>query len=355
MTVSEHFTAEEIERARAYHRPLYRALLAGIALGLAPLVVLAWLRPGLPLPWWLEGSALAALAVGAGWGTRLPLGLWRYRYEQRWGFSTQRPRAWLADQLKGLAIAVVLSTLLVEVLLVLAHALPSWWPPAAACAASLLVLLLGFVAPLVLEPLFNRFRPLADEALAASLRALAERAGVPVREVLVADASRRTTKVNAYVSGIGRTRRVVVWDTLLAAEPAELHLVVAHELAHRRYRHVARFTALGMAGAAAFVLVLWLALGRLEPQDAPAILLISTVLELLAAPLSAWISRRWERAADRFSLQLTGDREAFRAAHLRLARANLSDLQPPRLLYLLFFTHPTAPERLRLAPVRTDT
>ncbi len=349
MSATEHFTADEIERSRAYHRPLYRALPAGIVLGLAPLAMLAWLHPGLPLPWWLEGVALAAICVCAGWAARLPLGLWRYRHERRWGFSTQSPRGWLADQAKALGVGCVLAALLVEVLVVLARALATWWPLAAACAAALLVLLLGFVAPVVLEPLFNRFAPLADERLAADLLGLARRAGVPVQEVLVADASRRTRKVNAYVSGIGRTRRVVLWDTLLDAKPAELRLVVAHELAHRRFRHVARLTAMGMAGAAAFVVVLWLVLGRPEPQDAPAILLVSTLLELLATPFNAWISRRWERAADRFSLELTGDRDAFVATHVRLARANLGDLQPPRALYLLLFTHPPAPERLRLA------
>jgi STE24 endopeptidase len=103
-----------------------------------------------------------------------------------------------------------------------------------------------------------------------------------------------------------------------------------------------------MAGAAAFVAVLWLALGRLEPRDAAAILLLSTVLELLAAPFNAWLSRRWERAADRFSLELTGDRDAFRSAHVRLARANLADLDPPRIVYAWLFSHPTAPERLSL-------
>jgi Zn-dependent protease with chaperone function len=343
------FTPAEIARAHEYHRPLYRALVLGIALGVGSLALLAWWRPGLSLPWWLEGAALAALAVVLGWVVRLPLGVWRHRYERRWEFSTQSPRGWFGDQLKGLAIAALISALLVELLVVLAHAYPSWWPLIGAVAAALFVLLLGFVAPVVLEPLFNRFEPLEDEGLSRELRSLAERAGVPVREVLVADASRRTRKVNAYVSGIGRTRRVVVWDTLLDAGPAELGLVVAHELAHRRYRHVAWLTGIGMAGAAAFVVVIWLVLGRVEPRDAAAILLVSSVLELLAAPFSAWLSRRWERAADRFSIELTGDRAAFRAAQLRLARTNLSDLDPPRVVYLWFFSHPTPSERLSLA------
>src|SRR5205085_4164203 len=118
---------------------------------------------------------------------------------------------------------------------------------AAAAAGATLVLVLSFVAPVVLEPLFNRFRPL-DGALADDLRRLAERARVPVRHVLVADASRRTRKANAYVSGIGRTRRVVLWDTLLDWQRDELEVVVAHELGHRRMRHVVHGTLLAMGG-----------------------------------------------------------------------------------------------------------
>ena len=213
------------------------------------------------------------------------------------------------------------------------------------------MLVLSFVAPVVLEPLFNRFAALEDEALAGELRALAERAGVPVRDVLVADASRRTTKLNAYVSGLGRTRRVVLFDTLLAAagEP-EVRLVVAHELGHRRDRHVAKFTLLGMLGAAAAVALVWAVLGTrvAAPSELPLALLLLLALELAAMPAGAWLSRRWERAADRCSLELTGDAAAFERAHVELARRNLSDLAPPRLAYLLLFSHPTAPERLAL-------
>jgi STE24 endopeptidase len=171
-----------------------------------------------------------------------------------------------------------------------------------------------------------------------------------VRDVLVADASRRTTRTNAYVSGLGPTRRVVVWDTLLAEgdEPA-LKLVVAHELGHRRDRHVVKGTLLGMTGAVVLVVVLWAALGSLNPSDFPAAALLFTGLELVGMPALAAVSRRWERAADRCSLELTGDREAFVRAHTALARKNLSDLDPPRLAYLMLFSHPTPPERLALA------
>jgi STE24 endopeptidase len=208
---------------------------------------------------------------------------------------------------------------------------------------------MSFVAPVLLEPLFNRFRPLDDERLAAELRALGDAARVPVRDVLVADASRRTTKVNAYVSGLGGTRRIVLFDTLLAAagEP-EVKLIVAHELGHRRDRHVVKGTLLAMFGALFGVLALWLVLGTrvASPHELPAALLVFTVLELAALAPGAALSRRWERAADRFSIELTGDLAAYERAHVELARKNLSDLRPPRLAYLLLFGHPTPPERL---------
>jgi STE24 endopeptidase len=349
---SSPFTPEEVERARRYHRPLYVAFGFDLVLGLGMLAILSarveW-RVG---PWWLAAPVYAALAVTLSMLVRLPVTVWRgWVHERRWGFSTQSPSAFTGDLLKKLLLTCAFAAVPVLGVVGLSRAFPSWWPVVAAPAAALLVLVLGFVAPLVLEPLFNRFTPLDDAPLAAALLALAARAGVPVRDVLVADASRRTRTVNAYVSGIGATRRVVLYDTLLREVPRqELEVVVAHELGHRRARHVFKGTALAMLGAVVGTLVIWALVA--DPQDpavAPKILLISAVLELIALPFEAALSRRWERVADRFSLDLTGDRDAFRALHRKLATANLGDLYPPRVLYLLLFSHPTAPERLAAA------
>jgi STE24 endopeptidase len=354
------FSHEEVERAGRYHRPLYLALLADLALGAAVLAALAWAAPGRWLfgavdgvGWAGAAAAYAALVVVVSAALRLPLSLWRgWARERRWGFSTQGLAAWLGDWAKGLTVSVVLAAGAWTGAVALARTLPGWWAVPVGCAAALAVLLLSFVAPVVLEPLFSRFRPLADERLAGELRALGERAGVPVRDVLVADASRRTTKVNAYVSGLGRTRRVVVFDTLLdAAGEGELKLVVAHELGHRRERHVAKSTLLGMLGAVGAVAVLWAVLGTqvASPHALPAAMLLFLGLELVALPPGAALSRRWERAADRCSLELTDDLDSFERAHVDLARRNLSDLAPPRVAYVLLFTHPTPRERLALA------
>ncbi len=364
------FGPDEVERARRYHRPLYLAVVLDLTLGLAALSVLAFTRAGSwlqaivdGLPWWGRALAFPPLVLGVMTLVRLPLSFWRgHVWEGHWGFSTQTAWRWLVDRAKGVAVGAVLSALAVLVFVALARALPGVWPAIAAPGAALLVLALAFAGPIAFEPLFNRFRPLGDAALASELHALAERAGVPVRAVLVADASRRTRKENAYVSGLGTTRRLVLFDNLLAdGEPGQIRLVVAHELGHRRAGHVARGTLLAMAGAAATVLALWGLLswpalleaigtsGPGDPRATPFLFLLSGVLELVALPLGSALSRRWEREADRFSLELTRDPEAFEATHRRLARANLADLDPPRAVYALLFSHPTPPERITAA------
>jgi STE24 endopeptidase len=364
------FTAEELERARRYHRPLYFVLLVDATLGLVALSLLAFTRVGSwlyavvdEIPWWGRALLFPILVLGVLTVLRLPLSFWRGHVRERgWGFSTQTAGGWLLDRAKGFVVTAVLSALAVLAFVALARAVPGPWPAAAAPGAAVLVLALGFAGPIVLEPLFNRFRPLGDAALAGEMRALAERAGVPVRDVLVADASRRTRRENAYVSGLGRTRRIVLFDNLLeASEPRQIRLVVAHELGHRRARHVERGTLLAMAGAAAVVLVLWGLLswpalleaigasGPGDPRVAPFLFLVVGVFELIGLPLGAALSRRWEREADRSSLELTRDPQAFESAHRRLARANLADLEPPRAFYALLFSHPTPPERIAAA------
>jgi Zn-dependent protease with chaperone function len=347
------FSAAEVERASRYHRPLYLLFLLETAFT-AGCWLAAWRLQPYPyggLGWAAGAAAYAASLVAALELLLLPLSFWRgFVRERRWGFSTQTPAGWAADRAKALGVGVVLATAASLGLVAAAHALPHRWPFAAAAAAAALVLLLSFVAPLVLEPLFNRFTPLEDAALAAGLHALADRAGVPVREVLVADASRRTTKSNAYVSGLGRTRRVVLFDTLLErGGAAETGVVVAHELGHRRARHVAKGTALATVGAVAAVAAVWAAVAEPgDPRSLPLVFLVATGVQLAGLPLGAAISRRWERFADRFSLDVTGDADAFERAHVSLARTNLSDLDPPRPVYALLFSHPTPPERVAL-------
>lgn len=351
------FSHQEVLRARTYHRPLYLALVADTALSVAVLVVLGWVWSGpyhlvSGLGWAGAAAGYAAIVITLSSLVRLPLGYWRsFVRERRWGFSTQTAGAWLVDRTKGWGVSVVLVAAGWTAVVGLARAFPSGWPVVAGAVLAGAVLVLSFLGPLVFEPLFNRFEPLEDEQLAGGLHGLAERAGVPVRDILVADASRRTTKVNAYVSGLGRTRRVVLYDTLLtSADEREIKLIVAHELGHRRERHVMKGTLMGMAFVVIAVAAVWAVLGSrvAAPDELPAALLVLTVLELLGLAPSSGLSRRWERVADTFSLDQTHDVDAFERAHVELARKNLADLEPPRLAYLLLFSHPTPPERLAL-------
>ena len=159
---------------------------------------------------------LGALLVVLSALVRLPLSIWLgLTHERAFGFSRQSGRDYALDRVKGIGIGALLTGLGMAGLVGAAVVFPSSWPVVAAIGAALLVLLLSFVAPVVLEPVFNRFRPLEDAELRSAVLQLADDAGVPVREVLVADASRRTTKLNAYVSGLGATRRVVLYDTLV--------------------------------------------------------------------------------------------------------------------------------------------
>jgi STE24 endopeptidase len=369
VNASDLFAVEEIERARAYHRPLYRALGVDLAFELGVLAAIAfgppgdWLAGATGGSWWARTIELVALVTGVETLVRLPLSAWRgWLYERRWGFSTQTLRGWLWDKVKGLVLGVALSSIGLVLLLGAVRAWPGGWPAVAAPGAAAFVLVLSLLAPLLFERLFNRFWPLTDAALREELGELSRRAGVPVRKILVADASRRTRKHNAYVSGLGPTRRLVLFDTLLEDVPREeLRGVVAHELGHRRHRHVAAVTLLAMVGAAAAVVILWGVLswhgllvasgahGPGDPRVVPLVLLALSLLELGTLPFGTWVSRRWERTADRFALELTRDGAAIEQMHRRLALANLADLDPPRLLYLLLFTHPTPPERIAAA------
>src|SRR6266581_3178312 len=355
------FTSEQIERARAYHRPLYVSSAASSAVGAGYLAALAfspagrWMAvPVDDLPKWAFAASYAALILVTAAVLRFPPSFWRgFVHEHRWGFSTQALPAFLWDWATGVAVSVALTGAVMLGFVELASALPDAWPAVAGACAAALVVVLSFLAPVVLEPLFNRFRPLADVELAADLRALSVRAGVPVRDVLVADAS-RTSRGPARCSSVSNT-------TTRRVRPRDVRLVVAHELGHRRAHHVALGTALG-AGLATIAVGLlgevfrWHALlgaigarGAGDPRAIPFVLLAAAVFELYVLPAGAAISRNWEAAADRASIELTGDPGGFAEMERSLAVANLLDLAPSRLVYLLLFSHPTPPERIEAA------
>ncbi len=368
---TDDFTVEETERGRALRRATWPPSLAGRAVSLALLLVLGLTPAGAGLvtavarpfggAWWarvLGGGLALVLAQEA---LSLPFAARVRVVRVRFGLVTQGWAGWFADRARGLLVGVPLVTGALFCLYATASATDAWWAWAAG-AAVLVAVALSWLAPVVLEPLFNRFTPMEPGPLREALLALADRDAIAVRDVLVADASRRTTALNAYVSGFGRTRRVVVYDTLLSTAPArEIELVTAHELGHVKHRDVLFGTVLGALGAGAGVLVLaavaqWQPLLDLagvprfaDPRSIPLLAALAAVLSALCGPPACAASRHIERRADHHALQLTGDPTEFIAMQRRLTTANVADPDPPALLHVLFGTHPTAVQRIAAA------
>ncbi|MDT7539169.1 MAG: endopeptidase [Actinomycetota bacterium] len=370
--VARDFTPAEIAREVAYHSavrpPAYAGLLLYLAvaglLALTPLgarIVTAVARP-------VGGGFVARVVLGTLAVTAIariaamPFGALAERVQREYGLSTQSWGGWLLDNLKGLAVSTVMTSLVLLAVLGLVRLAPrTWWAWAAAVTAAF-VFLGSFVYPLLVEPVFNSFTSLPAGQLRTDLLDLAARDHVPVKDVLVADASRRTTSLNAYVSGFGSTRRIVVYDTLIKqATPAEVELVVAHELGHAKRQDVLHGTMLGALSGAAGVCVLalllsWTPLLRRvgassagDPRVIPLLLFLVSASTLLLAPATNLMSRRIEARADVHSLDVTHDVPTFIASEQRLARTNLSDLEPNAFLYMMFSTHPSSPQRIALA------
>lgn len=365
------FSPEEIARGRALRRAQWPPVLAGravslalpLALGLTPAG--AWLVAAVAAPlggaWWARVLCGGLALVVAGRVVSLPFAARVRVVRARFGLVTQGWPGWWLDAARELMISMPLVLGALFGVYGLAAAGGAWWAWAAP-AAAVLAVLLSWLAPLVFEPLFNRFTPMEPGPLREALLELAERDGIAVREVLVADASRRTTALNAYVSGFGRTRRIVVYDTLLTtAEQREIELVTAHELGHVKHRDVPRGTALGALGAAVAVCAVGLLTGLrplldlagvdrfADPRSMALLAAVAAVLSALAGPWGRALSRRVERRADRHALELTADPREFIAMQRRLTVANVADPAPPRTLHLLFGTHPTAAERIAAA------
>jgi STE24 endopeptidase len=362
------FSRAEVAREVAYNSAVRPPAYAALGLSLAVAAVLGLTPLGARLVGALGGGwawrvlAGTALLTLVGRLVTLPLAARVEQVRRDAGLSTRSWSAWVADLGKGWVVAAAFTAVALLVLVGLARTAPrTWWAWGAAATAALVVVA-SFAYPVLVEPLFNRITPLAAGPLRAQLLELAEREGVPVDEVLVADASRRTTALNAYVSGFGGTRRIVVHDTLLdQGTDEEVALVVAHELAHAERGDVLRGTLLGALGAAAAVVALSLLLtwtpllrraGVEGPGDARVVALVLALAALggfVTGPLQNAVSRRVEARADVSSLDLTRDVDTFVATQRRLALVNLSDLEPDPVARWLFATHPSTTERIALA------
>ena len=344
------------------------SLLVGLALaallGLTPWgarLVRAVARP-LGGGWvWQVLLGVAALAVIGRLAT-LPLAAYGEVVRHRYGLSTRSWPLWARDVAVSTAIDAALTAIAVLAMVWLARRAPrTWWAWAAGGAAGLVVAG-SFLWPVVIEPAFNRFEPLPAGELRTELLELAADNGTPVEDVLVSDASRRTTALNAYVSGFGSTRRIVLYDTTLGQLPdEELESIVAHELGHVAANDVLTGTLTGALGSAAAVALLgrllsWTPLlrragadGAGDPRVVPLVLLLAAVGTLAGTPVQNLVSRQVETRADVRALELTREPDAFTDMQRRLATTNLSDPTPPAAWQWFFGSHPTTAQRIALA------
>lgn len=362
------FSVEEIARGERVSSLLRQAAWGNLAISLLLAALLGFTRIGsrlvgrIPGPWWVK-VVLGCFAVSlVGAVAALPLGWSSQRVRRTEGLSNQDWVGWLGDRGIGLAVTWGLTSIALLVVIGLARRAPRTWPLWSAMAAASLAMVGSFVYPVVVEPLFHDFTSLEDGPLRSRIMALAEQEGVQIDDVLVADASRRTTTLNAYVSGFGSTRRVVVYDTLLSGLPQEqIEVIVAHELAHTRHRDVLTGTTLAALGSAFGVGLLGLvfarrgllgragAQGLADPRVVPLVLALSAVGGLLASPVESTISRAVEARADRTSLEATGEYDTFVAMQRSLAVRRLADPTPPAWSQFWFGTHPTTLQRVGMA------
>jgi STE24 endopeptidase len=280
--------------------------------------------------------------------------------EHRYGLSTESARHWANDHVKGLALGAALSLAGFSLLYVVIRHWPAAWWLIAAAGFTGVVVLLTRLGPVILMPIFFTFRPLSRDPLRERLLALSRKAGVPVTDAVEWVIADRTKKANAALAGLGRTRRILISDTLLAGySDDEIEVILAHELAHQIHHDVWRGIAVQATVVTAGFFVASLVMAFLSPRlgwqgvadvaGLPVLLLTAGLLSLVLLPAVNAASRRMERAADRFALELTGHAGAFQTAMQRLASQNLSEERPSRLALWLFYTHPPVPERVAAA------
>ncbi|MCA1830030.1 MAG: M48 family metalloprotease [Actinobacteria bacterium] len=364
----DYFSAEEVARSKAYQRPLQYSKLASFAVNGAEIVILIWLKAAPRFirwtgigGWTLQLLALIGAFVVIDAVVNLPVMLFRYRHDKIWNFETRGAGLVVSDTVKNTIVSAVVFSAVFLPIWALVRWTRLWW----LLGAVVLLVVTGSLVALspALNRLFNKFTPLEDQALRTRLLDLAARAGAHVTEIKVMDASKRTRKDNAFFSGLGKTKEIVVFDNLLEMGHEPVEVVVAHEIGHWRRKHSLMFVFLSavtgpaVLGVAA-LFVRWDALMRWggvtgggaraegNPAAFPILLLGAGVGFGVVTFITLWFSRWLERNADLDALDLTRDIDGFRSVWRQMNERNLPDLDPSWWARIRA-SHPLIAERLR--------
>jgi len=313
------------------------------------------------LPFVLSGLVFFMLLFYAETILSLPFSLYRtFRLERKYGFSTITFKLWLTDLIKSLLISTLLLGILISAGLYLIQKSPDLWWFWVWCFFFLFTLFVMYISPYVIEPLFHKFTPIEDETLCQGIRDLMQKVGIKVSRIFKMDASRRTKHTNAYFTGIGKVKRIILYDTLLERMGGkEILSVLAHEAGHWKKRHLLKFI---IATECIALIVMYISFRILQSdllirlfnieEDtffAKVIILafIGSMISFPFTPVFNYFSRRHEREADRFSYKLTRDTESMINALVKLSKDNLSNLYPHPLYSLFHYSHPPVLERIR--------
>jgi STE24 endopeptidase len=296
----------------------------------------------------------------------LGLDYYSFRIEHRYHLSNQRVRDWAWEQTKGFALTFLISQVLVQTVYMLIRLQPQWWWVTSWALFMLFSVLMAHIAPVLLFPLFFRFRTLDDEELTARLTRLSEKAGARVRGVYEWMLSEKTRKANAALMGLGHTRRIVISDTLLAAcDHDEIEAVLAHELGHHVYRHMLK--GIAVQGVITFfgfwclkLAIRWAAFDwkrydQIDFANLPLMILVATAISVVLLPVMNAYSRFNERQADLYAWKSIASVGPFCSAMEKLAAQNLSEREPSRWVEILFQSHPAAGRRITAARAWSDS
>lgn len=291
---------------------------------------------------------------------KMPFDLYRtFVIEKKYGFSTTTVGLWFSDQIKSTLISLILLLVFLAILLAVMSWEPRTWWLWVWIVFSLLQLLLSWIYPVLIAPLFNKYTPIQDENLKAEIFALVEKGGIKAKGVYQVDAGKRSRHTNAYFTGLGRTKRIVLYDTLLAAhDHQEILSILAHEIGHWKKRHVLKqIISIELFSLVIlfviFCLIEWPLLyrsfGFAEVVPHVGIFLVFILLEpvlFFLTPLLSLRSRRYEREADRFACAVVGTGEHLARAMKKLARDNLANLHPHPLYAGFYYSHPPLAQRI---------
>jgi len=355
----KYFSSDFLSRVLAYSRisitlSIITRVLSWMVMGIALFIIWKYFTAGVRVNIMAAAGYIALFYILLSI-ILLPLSFYRgYAIEHQFGQSVQTVGMWFSDYGKSKAIDTIISIGAMTGIYALMVYIPRYWWLIAASVMAVFIIIAVYLYPILIDPLFYKFKKLDDDKLQEEILGITEKAGIKVEEILVADASRRTIKANAYFTGMGNTRRIVLYDNLIDNfSSKEILNVVAHEAGHWKYLHVLKSIGMSIIGGFLGFFLLGLLFSRTGLKgDIRAVfilILITALATFLILPFQNMISRYFEKQADEMALEITKGYDAQILLMTRLAESNLSNVDPQPVIKYILYSHPPIMERIKCA------